>query len=51
MKSVAERLEEIHDDPVKFARAFKIIWIIAYGMLILGGFIIVGALLYGMQTS
>ena len=51
MKSVADRIEEIRNDPVKFARTFKIIWIIAYGMLILGAFIIVGALLYGMQTS
>ena len=51
MKSIAERIDDIRNDPVKFARTFKVIWIIAYGMLILGGFLIIGALLYGMQTS
>ena len=51
MKSIAERIEEIRNDPVKLKRTFTAIWAIAYGMLILGAFLIIGALLYGMQTS
>ncbi|MDY0293053.1 MAG: hypothetical protein RBQ77_00570 [Candidatus Methanomethylophilaceae archaeon] len=45
MKSLEERFEEIQNDPVKKARAFKMIWIVSYGMLMLGAFIIVYVLL------
>ena len=48
MKSLAERVSEIRDDPVKLKRAFTLIWGVSYGMLVLGGFIIIWALLYGM---
>ncbi len=41
MKSLMERLEEIRDDPVKMRRGFTIIWIISYGMLVLGAFLII----------
>ncbi len=44
MKSTEERLEEIRNDPVKLKRAFNAIWIAAYGMLVLGGLIIVAVL-------
>ncbi len=41
MKSFEERIEEIKEDPVKLRRVFKVIWIIAYGMLMLGAFLII----------
>lgn len=50
MKSVAERLEEIRNDPVKLKRVFTGIWVAAYAMLILGAFLIIGVLIYGNQT-
>lgn len=45
MKSIQERLEEIREDPVKLKRAFIAIWVIAYGMLILGAFLIIAILI------
>lgn len=36
-----ERIEEIRDDPVKMRRGFTIIWVISYGMLVLGAFLII----------
>lgn len=41
MKSLEDRLDEIKEDPVKLRRTFTTIWVIAYGMLILGAFIII----------
>jgi hypothetical protein len=41
MKSLEDRLDEIKEDPVKLRRTFTAIWVIAYGMLILGAFIII----------
>lgn len=40
MKSLEERWEEIKQDPVRISRVFKIFWITAYSMLILGIIII-----------
>ena len=48
MKSLAERVSEIRDDPVKLKRVFTLIWVASYSMLVLGGLIIFWALLYGM---
>lgn len=48
MKSLAERVSEIRDDPVKLKRVFTLIWVVSYSMLVLGGLIIIWALLYGM---
>ena len=48
MKSLAERASEIRDDPVKLKRVFTLIWVASYSMLVLGGLIIIWALLYGM---
>jgi predicted nucleic acid-binding Zn ribbon protein len=39
--SLEDRFLEIRDDPKKRVRAFKIIWLISYSMLVLGGFLIV----------
>lgn len=36
-----ERLEDIMEDPVKVKRGFTLIWVISYGMLILGAFLII----------
>ncbi len=36
MKSLEERYEDVIEDPKKIKKAFNIIWIIAYSMLILG---------------
>lgn len=46
MKSMEERLEEIKEDPVKFKRAFSSIYIISYGMLMVGAILIVVILAY-----
>lgn len=46
MKSTEERLNEIREDPVKLKRVFNAIWIASYGMLVLGGLIIVLVLVY-----
>ncbi len=35
-----ERWEELKEDPVKFRRLFKTVWILAYSMLILGVIVI-----------
>ena len=48
MKSLAERVSEIRDDPVKLKRVFTLIWVASYSMLVLGGLIIIWALLYAM---
>ena len=40
-----ERVAEIRDDPVKLKRAFTAIWVVAYGMLMLGAFLIIAVLL------
>lgn len=45
MKSMGERVAEIRDDPVKLKRAFTAIWVVAYGMLMLGAFLIIAVLL------
>ena len=45
MKSIEERLEEIQDDPVKLKWSFNFIWIVSYGMLMLGAFIIIAVLI------
>lgn len=45
MKSMEERVAEIRDDPVKLKRAFTAIWVVAYGMLMLGTFLIIAVLL------
>jgi len=45
VKTIEERLEEIRNDPVKLKRAFTVIWVSAYSMLMLGAFIIVAVLL------
>ncbi len=45
MKSMEERVAEIRDDPVKLKRAFTVIWVVAYGMLMLGAFLIIAVLL------
>lgn len=47
MKSLEDRYEEIREDPVKFRKAFNIVWLIAYGMLILGAILIIWVLLLG----
>ncbi len=41
MKSLIERIEEIREDPVKTRRWFTAIWVISYGMLVLGVLIII----------
>ena len=35
------RIEEIREDPVRLRRWFTAIWVISYGMLMLGAFIII----------
>lgn len=47
MKSMEERIEDIKEDPVKFRRAFNAVWMISYGMLVLGAILIVAVLAYG----
>ena len=42
---IEDKFLEIRDDPKKRATAFKIFWIIAYSMLLLGAFLIVWAFL------
>ena len=44
MRSIEDIYLEIRDDPKKLARAFKIIWIVSYSMLILGFLLIVWVL-------
>ena len=44
MKSLEDRYFEIKNDPVKLARFFKITWIVAYSMLILGFILIIWTL-------
>ena len=44
MRSIEDIYLDIRNDPKKLARAFKIIWIVAYSMLILGFFLIVWVL-------
>ncbi|MGI6008803.1 MAG: hypothetical protein ACOX8X_01575 [Methanomethylophilus sp.] len=44
MKSIEDRLDEIREDPIKLKRAFTVIWVVAYGMLMLGAFIIIWVL-------
>ena len=44
MKSLEDRYFEIRNDPVKLARFFKITWIAAYSMLILGFILIIWVL-------
>jgi hypothetical protein len=36
-----ERVEEIREDPIKLRRWFTAIWVISYGMLMLGAFLII----------
>jgi hypothetical protein len=44
MKSIEDIYLDIKNDPVKLARAFKIIWIVSYSMLLLGFILIIWAL-------
>jgi len=39
--SLEDRFIKIRDDPKKRARAFKIIWLVSYAMLLLGAFLMV----------
>lgn len=48
MKSMEDRIREIRDDPVKLKRTFTVIWVAAYGMLVLGAFIIIAILIMGL---
>jgi len=41
VRSLEDRYLEIRDDPKKRARAFKVIWIVGYAMLMLGAFLTV----------
>lgn len=41
MRSLAERWEEMQEDPAKMRRVFTVIWAAAYGMLMLGAFLVV----------
>lgn len=50
MTFLEDRYTEIKNDPKKRARAFKIIWLVSYSMLLLGAFLIVWVLLT-QQTS
>lgn len=45
MRSLEERYLDVKNDPVKLAKFFKITWIVAYSMLILGAFLIIWILL------
>lgn len=42
-----DKYYEIKDDPKKRAKAFKVIWIVSYSMLLLGAVLIVWALAQG----
>jgi len=44
--SLEDRYLEIMNDPKKRVRAFKITWIVAYSMLVLGGIVIILSWLY-----
>ena len=44
MRSIEDISLDIRNDPQKLARAFKIIWITAYSMLILGFILIIWVL-------
>jgi len=44
MRSIEDIYLDIKSDPKKLAKAFKIIWIVAYSMLILGFLLIVWVL-------
>ena len=44
MRSREDIYFDIKNDPVKLARAFKIIWIVSYSMLMLGFILIIWAL-------
>ena len=39
--SLEDRYFDIKNDPKKRARAFKVIWLASYGMLLMGAFLIV----------
>lgn len=43
-KSIAERLDDIREDPKKLKRVFTAIWVVAYAMLMLGAFIILAVI-------
>ena len=47
--SLEDRFHDIMDDPKKRARAFKIIWIVGYAMLMLGSLITVYMLYLHLQ--
>lgn len=42
-----DKYYEIKDDPKKRAKAFKVVWIVSYSMLLLGAVLIVWALAQG----
>ena len=44
MRSIEDIYFDIKNDPVKLARAFKIIWIVSYSKLMLGFILIICAL-------
>jgi predicted nucleic acid-binding Zn ribbon protein len=45
MSFMEDKYNEIKNDPKKRSRAFKVIWLVSYGMLVLGAFIIIWVLL------
>ena len=47
--SLEDRYLEIKNDPKKRARAFKIIWIVSYSMLLLGAFLMVYLIWLGLK--
>ena len=47
--SLEDRYLEIKNDPKKRAKAFKIIWLVSYGMLLLGAFLMVYLIWLGLK--
>lgn len=45
--SLEDRYLALKNDPKKMVRLFKVTWIVAYTMLILGFFLIIYILIYG----
>ena len=46
MRSVKSRVEDVKEDPKKLRMVFTLIWVVAYGMLILGGLVMIWVFLY-----
>ncbi|MCL2318090.1 MAG: hypothetical protein FWC44_03430 [Methanomassiliicoccaceae archaeon] len=49
MRSLKQRVDETSEDPIKLKRVFTAVWVIAYGMLILGFLLIVWVLFTQMS--